>query len=94
VNFGTVARGKTVTSTVTLKNGGTAPLNISNIAIGGTGPFAISGQTCGATLAQGASCSVTVRFAPTTVGASTGTLTFTDDATPGTQTVSLSGTGK
>jgi hypothetical protein len=94
VDFGTLARGQTSTKTVTLKNGGTAPLNISNIAIGGTGPFTISAKTCGTTLATGASCNVTVRFAPTAVTAYTGTLTFTDDAAPGTQTVSLKGSGK
>jgi Bacterial Ig domain/Abnormal spindle-like microcephaly-assoc'd, ASPM-SPD-2-Hydin len=94
MDFGTLARGQTATKTVTLKNGGTAPLNISNIAIGGTSAFTISGQTCGATLAVGASCNVTVRFAPTAVTAYSGTLTFTDDAAPGTQTVSLTGSGK
>jgi Bacterial Ig domain/Abnormal spindle-like microcephaly-assoc'd, ASPM-SPD-2-Hydin len=94
VDFGTLARGQTATKTVTLKNGGTAPLNISSIAIGGTTPFTISGKTCGASLAVGASCNVTVRFAPTAVTAYTGTLTFTDDATPNTQTVALRGSGK
>jgi hypothetical protein len=94
MNFGQVAVGKTGTSTVTLKNTGTAPLNISNIAIGGTSPFTISSKTCGTTLAVGASCNVTVAFKPTAAAAYTDTLTFTDDAAPGTQSVKLSGSGK
>ncbi len=79
--------------TVTLKNTGSATLNISSIAITGDFGQASSTKPCGSTLAAGASCLVKVTFTPTQVGARTGTLTFTDNATGGPQTVSLSGTG-
>ncbi|MBZ5589683.1 MAG: choice-of-anchor D domain-containing protein [Acidobacteriia bacterium] len=82
---------------VTLSNSGTGPLAISSIAITGAnaGDFAQS-NACGATLAAGANCLISVTYTPTVVGAETATLTVTDNsnAIPGsTQSVSLSGTG-
>ena len=57
-----------------------------------SGPFAFGGLgTCGATLAPGASCTISAAFKPTAAGAATGVVTVTDDA--GTQTLPLSGTG-
>jgi len=76
---------------VTLKNTGTATLDITSV-VPSTG-FAISATTCGATLAIGKTCKVSVTFNPTVLGAQTGTLLFTDNATGSPQTVSLSGTG-
>jgi hypothetical protein len=76
---------------VKLTNTGTGTLNISSIAI--SGDFAISAKTCGSTVAAGASCTVSVTFTPTAINTRTGTLTFTDDANPATQTVALSGIG-
>jgi hypothetical protein len=80
---------------VTLTNGPTFAINLNSIAISGTNAsdFAISAQTCGATLAPSASCSVTVTFTPSTTGARTATLTFSDSASNSPQTVALSGTG-
>ena len=49
---------------------------------------------CPASLAAGASCSISVTFTPSAAAKQTGTLTITDNAIGGTQTVSLSGTGK
>jgi hypothetical protein len=78
--------------TVTLASTGTATLNISSITI--SGDFAISANTCGATLAAGKKCEVSVTFTPTVLGPLTGTLSFTDNA-PNTspQTVPLTGMG-
>jgi hypothetical protein len=60
-----------------------------------TGPFSIAGSSCaGATLDAGQTCTVTVQFAPTTVGSFSGSLTIKDNATAGTKTVKLSGTGQ
>jgi len=75
---------------ISVKNTGTATLSISSVAI--SGDFSQS-NTCGASVASGASCSVSVTFKPSAKGARTGTLTITDNASPATQTVSLSGTG-
>jgi cyclophilin family peptidyl-prolyl cis-trans isomerase len=60
---------KTVSKLVTLKNtGGTAVSALSIALTGlGAGGYATS-QTCGATLAAGASCTVTVTFGPQTSG--------------------------
>jgi cyclophilin family peptidyl-prolyl cis-trans isomerase len=60
---------KPVSRTVTLKNtGGTAVSTLSISLTGlGAGGYATS-QTCGATLAAGASCTVTVTFGPQTSG--------------------------
>jgi hypothetical protein len=75
---------------VTLTNSGTGTLIISNIAT--SGDFAQT-NSCGRTLAVGASCSISVTFTPTVKGQRSGALTITDNAIPTTQTVSLSGTG-
>ncbi len=84
---------------VTLTNKGSAALSVTGIAVTGTNAadFAIaSGGTCpagGGTVAIGASCTVAVRFAPHSVGTSSASLSFSDNATGSPQQVSLSGTG-
>ena len=77
--------------TVTLTNTGTVSVTISSITPSAN--FAISSNTCGATLAAGKKCTVKVTFTPAALGAVTGTLTFNDNAANSPQTVSLSGTG-
>jgi hypothetical protein len=74
-----------------LTNTGTTSVTISSITVSTN--FAISSNTCGATLAAGAKCKVGVTFTPTVVGAVTGTLTFNDNAANSPQTVALSGRG-
>jgi Subtilase family/Abnormal spindle-like microcephaly-assoc'd, ASPM-SPD-2-Hydin len=76
--------------TVTLTNTGSAALTINGIAA--SGDFAQT-NTCGASVAAGASCTVAVTFTPTSAGARTGTLTINDNAANSPQTVSLTGTG-
>ena len=75
---------------VTLTNGGTAALTISDIA-------ASAGFTqtnnCGSSLSAGSSCTINVSFAPTAIGSTSGTVSVTDNAAGSPQTVSLSGTG-
>jgi hypothetical protein len=84
--------------TVTLTNGGTAPLVVSAVAIAGADPgdFAVDGAPCVTTLAAGASCTVTVTFTPTAPGSRGASLTFTDNSggvAGSQQGVGLSGTG-
>ena len=50
------------------------------------------GSTCGTTLAAAATCTINVRFRPTTTGVLTGTLTVTS-APAGSGVVTLTGTG-
>ncbi|HEV2351609.1 MAG TPA: FG-GAP-like repeat-containing protein [Terriglobia bacterium] len=82
-----------VAQTVTLSNTGTAALTISSVAT--SGDFAQT-NTCGASVAAGASCTISLTFTPTAEGSRTGTLTITDNnngVASSTQTVALSGTG-
>ena len=65
-NVGTTSSAQTVTVT----NPGTTAASMSSIGV--TGPFAQT-NTCGTSLAAGASCTVSVTFAPTAAGAATGT---------------------
>jgi YVTN family beta-propeller protein len=92
LSFGKQLIGSTsAAQTVVLTNTGTAPLLISGITA--TGPFAQTNQ-CGASLALGASCAIAVRFSPLTIGPQDGAITITDNASPPTQTITLSGLGK
>ena len=92
LTFGTVYAGNTsAAKMVMLTNDQTKVLNFSSIAT--SGDYAISSNTCGNSIAAGASCKINVTFSPTGVGERDGTLTFTDDASNSPQTVSLSGSG-
>src|SRR5271166_6360996 len=78
--------------TLTLTNGGTATLNLTTVALGGTNAnqFAIAnGTTCtnGSTVVAGGTCVVMLTFTPTALGAQSATITFTDNANPTTQVV-------
>ncbi len=96
LNFGTVSSGHSSASqTATLKNTGTTPLIVSNIAFTGTNSSSFTQtNTCPASsssLAAGKSCTIAVTFKSGGVPASA-SLTVTDNtAPPGTQTVSVSG---
>jgi len=75
---------------ITLTNSGTATLNISSIVA--SAQYAQT-NTCGASVAAGANCSISVTFTPTATGSQPGTITVSDNATGSPQTVALSGTG-
>ena len=78
----------------TLKNTGDATLTISSISVGGTNPsdFAQT-NTCGSSLAAGASCSISITFTPASVASFSAIISVTDNATGSPQVVALSGTG-
>lgn len=75
---------------LTVANLGTSSAVLQSEVI--SGPFAITANTCGATLAMNTSCTIGIRFTPTAPGAASGTLVVSDDA--GTQTAFLSGPGQ
>ncbi len=75
---------------VTVTNPGSSAVSMSSIGV--TGPFSES-NNCGTSLAAGASCTVSVSFAPTAAGAATGTLSVNSSAPGSPLTVALSGTG-
>jgi hypothetical protein len=91
----TLVRNLTAAQTVTLSNPGTWPLTISGITVTGAtpAPFVMS-RTCGATLAAGSSCTMSVVFAPTSAGNFTAAISIASDAlgTP-VVTVPMTGTG-
>jgi hypothetical protein len=79
--------------TITLTNNGGVALAIQSVAV--TGDFLVvgGGNTCGASLAAGASCSAQVVFAPTLAGVRTGSLAVVDSAAGSPQSLALTGTG-
>ena len=85
---------KSGTLTATLTNGGAAALSLSSIALTGAnaGDFAQS-NTCGTSVAAGASCTVSVTFDPTASGSRSASVSFTDNANGSPQSLGLSGTG-
>jgi hypothetical protein len=91
VSFGSEQVGQTSSAqTVTVTNPGSTTATISQVAV--SGPFTQT-NTCGAALAAGASCTVSVRFAPTAGGAASGSLTVASSAPNSPLSVQLSGTG-
>jgi hypothetical protein len=79
---------------VTVTNTGAVALPISSITLSTSGsqPFSQT-NTCGTSLASGASCTIRVVFDPASVGAATATLSIQAGNGAGTRTVALSGTG-
>jgi hypothetical protein len=75
---------------VTLSNTGELPLEISSITA--SGDFAQT-NACGANIAVGANCTISITFMPATPGLRSGTLVIADSAPDGPHTVALSGTG-
>jgi len=78
------------TQSATLTNYGTTSLNLTGATT--SGDFSET-NTCGSSLAAGATCKITVTFKPTQDGARAGTLSITDNAPSSPQMISLSGTG-
>jgi FG-GAP-like repeat len=79
---------------VTLTNVGTQLVSISGIAFTGTNAAEFSEtDTCGLSLAAGATCSISITFTPTQVGARTAALTVTDSAGGSPQSIALNGFG-
>jgi hypothetical protein len=93
IAFGNVAIGSTSAQTVTLTNSGGATVDISQVAISGTGLTIVAGNASGASLAVGASLTVQIQFAPQAAGAVTGSLLITNDGTSPSLAISLTGTG-
>jgi len=94
VNFGNQTVGvSSVPQIVTLTNTGNIALTITSIVASGSNGTYSQTNTCGTSLAAGASCTVSLKWTPGTTGNMTGSLTFTDNAPGSPQTVSLSGVG-
>ncbi|GGA54563.1 hypothetical protein GCM10011507_02310 [Edaphobacter acidisoli] len=98
LNFGQVASGQTGAQTLTLKNTSTTPLTIRRVT--SEWPF-FATTTCGTTLAQNQTCTVTVTYSPINQQAAggtavppsndTGTLVIESDAASSPDLVDLAG---
>jgi hypothetical protein len=85
---------RSAAKTLTVKNASASAVNITNFAT--TSEFSVIGSgvtPCGGVLGVNASCTVDVKFSPVTAGKISGSLAFMDNASIGTQVVSVSGTG-
>ena len=90
INFGSVEVGTTSSALqVSLQNSSTSAVPISSVNV--SAPFALASNACGASIAAGSACQLTVTFAPTQSGPSSGTLTLVTASS--TQSVVLTGTG-
>jgi hypothetical protein len=92
-SFPATAVGASSTGTATLSNTGVGPLSVTaptSASVVGT-DFSFVSTTCGTSLAAGGTCTVTVKFSPTSTTARTGTLTVATGA--GSKTASLGSTG-
>ena len=94
LTFSAVAGATSAAQSTTLMNTGSATLSITGISIAGTNSsdFAET-NTCGETLAAGASCTVSVTFTPTSAASFTATVSVADNASGSPQTVTLNGAG-
>ena len=91
LDFSTQLIGATSPSqTIILTNTGTAPLSVNSVASGGD--FAVT-STCSTNVMVGATCAITVTFAPTATGPRNAAITITDNAGSSPQSVSLTGVG-
>jgi subtilisin family serine protease len=94
LTFGTTTVGTTsAPQTVTLSNTGTATDALGITTIAASGDFHVSSNTCGSSLAAGATCTIGITFHPTAAGTRTGTLTIKDFNPNSPHTVTLTGTG-
>jgi sugar lactone lactonase YvrE len=79
---------------VTLTNSGSASLNITNVVVTGSNASSFAfPNSCGTSLAAGATCVIQGHFTPAAAGPMTATIAITDNASNSPQTVGLTGTG-
>jgi trimeric autotransporter adhesin len=94
--LGQWAIGATGTSqSTTLSSSGGEDLTISSVTFTGTnnGDFSETSSTCGAAISPGTSCTVSVSLKPSVDGPESATMNINDNATGGSQTVALTGSG-
>jgi len=94
ITFGTVALGKTATASVSLKNRGIAPVEISQLNFSAQSYSVTGTSTLPASVAPGATYNLTMQFNPSTVGAASGQLVVgTGAVSLGATKIALSGLG-
>lgn len=90
LTFAPQALGTAGTQELSLTNNGLEALSIRSVST--SKPFS-SHNGCGATVAPGATCSITLQFKPQKIGTASGLLTVTDGASSKPQVVEISGGG-
>ncbi|MFG6486218.1 choice-of-anchor D domain-containing protein [Roseateles sp. BYS78W] len=99
LSFATTTVGASTSGSVVVSNTGTAALTLSAISLSGTAAasYALgtgsSACAAGGSVAAGASCTVYVTFKPQAAGTLAASLVLTHNASGGSTTVALSGTG-
>jgi len=91
LSFGSVAVGANGTQQIVLSNAGSAAVNISSIAVSGSG-YTVSGVTTPVTVSPSSSVTLTATFTPTAAGNDTGTITIASNASDASLAIALSGT--
>jgi hypothetical protein len=80
--------------TLSLKNSGSGSLSISGMSTGGSnGKDFTSTTTCGASLAVGATCAISIVFKPSAAGSESASLSIADNASGSPQSIALGGMG-
>lgn len=95
VSFGSVTVNDSLTIKVVVSNSGSGTLTLTGatpITLQGMSGFSQT-NTCPASLDPGDSCTISVKFLPTSPGSVTGNVSIADNAAGSPQTVALSGTG-
>lgn len=100
LTFGsTVVGAHSVPKTVTMTNSGTGTMTVVSLGFTGGGPFSVTTDGCGSSIAPG-TCTYALRYNASAVGSQTGSFNVTFDVTSNgavveqTKSVSLSGTGE
>lgn len=89
LNFGDVYVGNSASQSLTISNAGNSALTFTDIQL----PPGFTVDDSDGVLAPGVATTVTVKFSPTNAAPYGGTLTVNSDATSGTNTVNVTGTG-
>jgi len=92
VTFGNVVVGSSGSASVSLSNTGSASVTISQVNVTGPG-FTMSGSPAGQTIQPGQSISFTAKFAPTSAGSGTGSISVSSNAPNSPMAIALTGTG-
>ncbi len=77
--------------TITVSNTGFADLTVSSLALTGADPGSFNASGCTLPIAPGTTCVISVRFAPTTTGSKTATLSIVSNGAATPKTYALSG---
>ena len=92
VSFGNISVAATATQSVTIRNPGTATLNVTQASLAGAG-FTSSGLALPLSIPAGGSSAFTIGFAPASAGSFSGSITLVSNAPNSSLVVPLAGTG-